>query len=266
MTPYTIVDSHCHLDAEQYDADRAEVIARAAEAGVTAVLIPGTDMASSRKAVALLDAASEPALYASVGVHPHEAKEHAADPDAVVAALRALASDPRVLAIGETGLDYYYNFSPPEAQQASLRAHVRLARELERPLVVHCRDAEEDLLRILREEDAAACGGVVHCFTGTRPAAEALLAMGFHLGFTGVVTFKKSEALRDIVKYVPISRVLLETDGPYLAPVPHRGKRNEPAWLPRVAEVVAEQHGLTAEALAQRARENTVRLFRMPKG
>lgn len=265
--PYAIVDSHCHLDAEPFDADRAEVLARARAAGVTVVVVPGTDLASSRKAVDLVRAASgEPRLFAAVGIHPHSASEcltpAEGTADDVLEALRGLALEPGVVAIGETGLDYHYNFSPPDVQRASLRRQVRLARALDRPLILHCRDAEADILRIIAEEGAS--GGVVHCYTGGLETAQALLAAGFYLGFTGIVTFKNSQALRDVAAAVPLDRILLETDSPYLAPIPHRGRRNEPAFLPGVAAVIAGLHGLSAAALAQRAAENTARCFRLP--
>lgn len=258
----TLIDSHCHLDAEEYDADRSDVLARAWAAGVTAVVVPGTDRRSSSRAVDLVEEVlpEGPRLFAAVGIHPHSASEHDAD---AMAALEELSGRSRVVAVGETGLDFHYNFSPPERQRDSLRDHVRLARRRRLPLVLHCRAAEDDLLAILEEEGARECGGVVHCFTGSGPMAERLLEMGFFLGFTGIVTFKNSADLRKVAAGVPADRILLETDGPYLAPIPFRGRRNEPSYLPRVAEVLAEERGTTAQELAEAARRNTIRCFHL---
>jgi TatD DNase family protein len=258
MSPYPIFDSHCHLDAEQFDADRAEVVRRAVDAGLAGVVIPATDRASCDKAVSLLDRLDGLPAYAAVGVHPHEAK---AVDERDMAAIEALSEREGVVAIRETGLDYHYDFSPPEVQRASLRAHVQLAVRRRLPLVLHCRNAEADLLAILREEGASA--GVVHCFTGEWETAEQLLDLGFHIGFTGIVTFRNAEALREVVRRVPLDRILLETDAPYLAPIPYRGKRNEPSFLPRVAETVALLHSLTPSETARAAMENTFRCFRL---
>jgi len=252
-----VIDSHCHLDAEQYDPDRDAVIERARDAGVTTVVVPGTDLASSEKAVALSQGAHSIPLHATVGVHPHEAKGYA---DAMPR-LRALAAG--AVAIGETGLDFHYTFSPQELQCESLRAHVRLARALDLPLVLHCREAEPALLQILEEEHASECGGVVHCYTGTMETALRVLDMGLHLGFTGIITFKNAVALREVLARVPLDRILLETDGPYLAPIPHRGKRNEPSFLPRIAEAVAAVKQVPVARLTENAAENTRRLFRL---
>lgn len=252
-----MIDSHCHLDAEQYDEDRDAVIERARNAGVSTVVVPGTDLASSEKAVALSQGAHPIPLHATVGVHPHGAKDYL---DALPR-LRGLAAS--AVAIGETGLDFHYTFSPAEVQCESLRAHVRLARELGLPLVLHCREAEPALLQILEEERAGECGGVVHCYTGTMETAMRVLDMGLYLGFTGIVTFKNAAPLRDILARVPLERILLETDGPYLAPIPHRGKRNEPSFLPRIAEAVAEVKQIAVSEMTEIAAENTRRLFRL---
>lgn len=252
-----MIDSHCHLDAEQYDGDRDAVILRAQEAGVAAVVVPGTDLASSEKAVALSRGAHPIPLHPTVGVHPHEARDYAE----ALPRVRALSAD--AVAIGETGLDFHYTFSTQEVQCESLRAHVRLARDVGLPLVLHCREAEPALLRILEEERASECGGVVHCYTGTMETALRVLDMGLHLGFTGIITFKNATPLRDVLARVPLERILLETDGPYLAPTPHRGKRNEPSFLPRIAEAVAEVKRIPVSEMTAIAAENTRRLFRL---
>lgn len=257
---FPIFDSHCHLDAADFEPDRAEVIARARAAGVTAAIVPATDLPSSEKTVALVAATTEIETYGAVGIHPHEAK---AFDDAAMAELEALSREARVIAIGETGLDFHYNFSPPEVQQSSLRAHIRLALRRGLPMILHCRNAEEALLQILDQENASACGGVVHCYTGSMDTAERLLDRGFYLGFTGIVTFKNAAALREVVRRVPPSRILLETDSPYLAPIPYRGKRNEPSFLPHVAETVGTLHGKSAADMAYLAIENTRRCFHL---
>lgn len=258
---FPVFDSHCHLDAKAFDEDRDAVVARAAAAGVIGVVLPATDRDSSDKIVTLLDTLTALEAYGAVGVHPHEAASFS---DEVMAHIEGLTRHPRVVAVGETGLDYYYDFSPREAQQASLRAHVRLARTQGLPLVLHCRDAEADLLSILDAEGAAQCGGVVHCFTGTAETAQRLLGMGFYLGFTGIITFRTADALREVVKMTPLSRILVETDSPYLAPIPYRGKRNEPAYVAKVAEVVGQLHGTSAAEAAASAADNTRRCLRLP--
>jgi TatD DNase family protein len=262
---YPIIDSHCHLDADDFDNDREAVLSRARDNGVQAIVLPGTDLASSRKALRIVadqQTGEQPKLFAAVGIHPHTATEGL--DDEAFTTLRDMSRHERVVAIGETGLDFHYNFSPPEAQLESLRRHVRLAREVGKPLILHCRNAEPELLDVLTHEQAATCGGVVHCYTGTQKTAERLLGMGFYLGFTGIVTFKKAEELREVAARVPLDRLLLETDSPYLAPIPHRGKRNEPSFLPRVAEMLAPLHATTAAELAAAALRNTVRCFNLP--
>lgn len=259
---FPVIDSHCHLDADAFDGDRDDVVARAVAAGVTAVVLPGTDLASSEKALALLPHMHGLEAYAAVGVHPHEA---ASFDDTVRVRIEQMSHMQGVVAIGETGLDYHYDFSPREAQRASLRAHVRMAVARNLPLVLHCRDAEADLLAIVEEEGGTRCGGVVHCFTGSAAMAARLVEMGFHLGFTGIITFRNADALREVVRQVPLERILLETDSPYLAPIPYRGKRNEPAHVAKVAEIVATLHGLTPAAAAASAAENTRRCFRLPR-
>ncbi|MBI5380027.1 MAG: TatD family hydrolase [Nitrospirae bacterium] len=260
-----LIDTHAHLDMEAYAADREVVLRRARAAGVVAILTIGTDEASSRQAVALAERDTDrgeafPRLYATVGVHPHEAKEARAS---TWEALLKLSRHPRVVAWGEVGLDYHYDHSPREAQRAVFREQIRLARARELPLVVHQREAEEETLRILKDEGAEAAGGVFHCYTADAEYARAVLDLGFFISFAGVVTFRNSEGLREVARLAPLDRILVETDAPYLAPVPHRGKRNEPAYVRLVAERVAGARGMALEELARATTENARRLFKI---
>ena len=258
---HPLIDSHCHLDQLAYAADRAAVLARARACGVARLITVGAGgpLASNRAAVALAE--EHPDVHAAVAVHPHDAKDIADD---TWTELRLLWAHPRVVAVGETGLDYYYEHSAPAVQRTQLRRFVREAGRAGLPLVIHCRDAFADLLPILHEEDAAAIGGVMHCFSGTRAEAEACLALGFHLSFSGIVTFKTADALRDVVRATPLDRLLIETDAPYLAPVPHRGKRNEPALVRQVAEEVARVLERDLAEVARVTTANAERVFRLP--
>ncbi|MBI3769787.1 MAG: TatD family hydrolase [Deltaproteobacteria bacterium] len=257
-----LIDSHCHLDQDAFDDDRDAVIARARAAGVRRLITVGAGgpLASNRAAVALAE--RDPDIFAAVAVHPHDASEITAD---TYTTLRALWAHPKVVAVGETGLDYYYRHSPPETQREHLRCFVREAGRAALPLVIHCRDAFPDLLVILREEDAAAIGGVIHCFSGTAAEAEACLALGFALSFSGIVTFKNAGDLRDVVRATPPDRLLIETDAPFLAPVPHRGKRNEPALVRDVAEEVARATERPLAEVAALTSANAERVFRLPR-
>lgn len=256
-----LVDSHCHLDQDAFDDDREAVIARARAAGVRRMVTIGAGgaLASNRAAVALAE--RDPDIFAAVAVHPHDAIEITDDTYLV---LRELWAHPKVVAVGETGLDFYYRHSPPDTQRAHLRRFVREAGRAGLPLVIHCRDAYADLLTIFREEDAAAVGGAIHCFSGTAAEAEACLALGFALSFSGIVTFKNAADLRDVVRATPLDRLLVETDAPFLAPVPHRGKRNEPALVRYVAEEVARAVGRPLAEIAALTSANAVRVFRLP--
>jgi len=260
-TVVPLIDSHCHLDQDAFDDDRAAVIARARAAGVQRMITVGAGgpLASNHAAVAIAD--GDPDIFAAVAVHPHDASEITDD---TWDELRKLWAHPKVVAVGETGLDYYYEHSPAEVQQRHLRRFVREAGRAGLPLVIHCRDAYPDLLRIFAEEDAAAIGGVIHCFSGTPAEAEACLQLGFALSFSGIVTFKTAEPLREAVRITPRDRILIETDAPFLAPLPHRGKRNEPALVRRVAEVIAGVLELDVAAVAALTTANTERAFRLP--
>lgn len=249
-----IVDSHCHLDYPGLAEREAEVVANARAAGIVGMLTIGTTRAGWTQAIAIAE--RWPEVWAAVGIHPHHAGEEGLeDPAPLVEAAR----HPKVVAIGETGLDFYYDRAPREAQERSFRTHVEACRITGLPLVVHTRDADEATIAVLEEEMAkGSFRAVIHCFSSSRRLAERALALGFHLGIGGILTFKRSEELRAIVKDVPLERCLLETDAPYLAPVPFRGKTNEPAFTVHTAKVLAE---LKAVPLAEVERVTTRAFF-----
>ncbi len=252
-----LIDSHCHLDYFQGD-DRAAVLARAAEAGVGEMVTIGTRLSRSDEMRAIADA--HPNVWCTVGVHPHNAGEL---PVPTPAEIVAETGHPRVIGIGESGLDYFYDKAPRDLQQASFRAHIRAAQMSGLPLCIHARDADDDIAAILREETAA--GGafpfLLHCFSSTRALAEAALVLGGYVSFSGILTFPKSQEIRDIARDVPMDRLLVETDAPYLAPVPFRGKRNEPGYVAHTARVLGEVHGMSAAAMAELTTANFRRLF-----
>lgn len=263
-----LIDSHCHLDmlpewvegelspeAAQAEIDGA--VARAREAGVAWILNPGSTWAEAPRVLAVAERYAR--VYAAVGIHPHEADSWGPES---YERLNRLAQHPKVVALGETGLDYYYQHGSVDAQKRAFAEQIRLGRELDLPLIIHTRDAEADTLAILRAEGPHQ--GVMHCFTGSEELARASLDLGFHISFSGVITFKKSEELRAVARLVPLERTLIETDAPYLAPPPHRGKRNEPAYVVKIAEQLAELHGLSVEEVARTTTENALRLFRLP--
>jgi len=257
-----LIDTHVHLDDPRFDADRDATVARAREAGVGTFITIGCDLATSRAAVGL--AGRYESVYASIGVHPHEVKHIG---DGWYDEFRRLAEDPKVVAYGEIGLDYHYNHSSPQQQRDRFREQVRLARELHLPVIIHTREAQEDTVAILREERASEIGGVFHCFSGDAWLAKDALELGFYLSFSGILTFNNASMLRDIAKQTPLDRLLVETDCPYLTPVPHRGKRNEPAYVSLVARQLAtlhaEQAGLTLEDIGRITTENAKRLFKI---
>ena len=260
--PEMLIDTHTHLDDQKYDTDRDALMARAREAGVGTFITIGCDLVTSRTAVRL--AGQYPDVYATVGVHPHEVKDIADD---WYTELGQLARQPKVVGYGEIGLDYHYNHSPPRLQRERFREQICLARELRLPIVVHTREAAVDTQLILKEENANDVGGVFHCFSGDAALAQAALDLGFYLSFSGVITFQNAAALRETVKRVPLDRLLVETDCPYLTPVPHRGKRNEPAYVKLVAEKVLELRNdvSTIEELAEITSHNARRLFKLPE-
>ncbi len=253
-----LVDSHCHLDFESFDEDRAAVLERARAAGVGALVTICTRLSRFSDVLALAEAGGA-TVYCSVGIHPHQVAEE--DP-AETAALVELARHPKVIGIGETGLDYYYDNSPRDAQRASFRTHIHAARETGLPLIVHARDADDDMAAILRDESGQGTfPGVLHCFSSGRALAETALDLGLYISLSGIVTFRNADELRDIVRDVPLDRLLVETDAPFLAPVPKRGKRNEPAYVVHTAEAAAAIKGVEADAFAALTTDNFFRLF-----
>ena len=260
MNAPRLVDSHCHMDFPDFVNREAELLAAMDANGVGWALIAGVTLERFPAVRRLAEAHTS--IFAAVGVHPDTegAEGEAQEPD--VQTLVALADHPKVVAIGETGLDYYRLKGDLEWQRERFRVHIRAAKATGKPLIIHTREAAEDTLRILREEGAGAVGGVFHCFTETIAVAEAALDLGFHISMSGIVTFKNALQIKEVAKLVPIDRLLVETDSPYLAPVPFRGKQNQPAWVKHVAEEVARLREISFEALATATTENFFRLFR----
>ena len=250
-----LVDSHTHLDDPKFDSDREQVIERALAAGVERMMAIGTGTGPPDLEVAVRQAERYPFVSATVGVHPHDASK--ATPDSI-ARLRELAAHPKVLAVGEIGLDYHYDFSPREVQRTVFARQLEIAATAGKPVVIHTREAWPDTLSLLAGWTG---GGIMHCFTGDAAEARQVLALGFHLGFGGVLTFPKADGVREAARITPDDRLLVETDCPYLAPVPHRGKRNEPAFVVEVARRLAEVRGMTPEEIAALTSANFDRLL-----
>jgi TatD DNase family protein len=258
-----LIDSHCHLDFPDFTHELDAVVERALAAGVERMITIGT---RPDKAAGIAEIAERfDSVFFTVGTHPHEAASEAAED---FAALRRFARHPKCVGIGEAGLDYHYNFASPDVAERVFRGQIGLARELKLPVVIHTREAEDDTAAILKDEmGQGAFSALLHCFTSSRALAEMALGLGFSISFSGVVTFKNSGELRAIARDAPLDRILVETDAPYLAPVPFRGKRNEPAFVAATARAVAEAKGITPEALAAATRANTLRLFpRLDRG
>jgi TatD DNase family protein len=259
-----LIDSHCHIDSHEYDKDRPDVVARARAAGLEHVVIvgmwrEGEGVASAQRAVDC--AAANPGFASAAAcIHPHDA---AAAPPADFDAIDAMCASDAVVAVGETGLDYHYDHSPRAAQLEAFRRFIRLSHKLNKPLIIHTREAEDDTYQILDDEKVPEAGAVIHCFTGDRAAALQYVERGLYVSFSGIVTFKTAEEIRQAAKLVPLDRMLVETDAPFLAPIPNRGKRNEPAWVGRVVEVLADALKIPADELAERTAENARRFFRL---
>jgi TatD DNase family protein len=257
-----LIDSHAHLDSEDLAGDLEGVMSRAQAAGVARVVTIGLWRKDGDFGNALELATRWPAFFsATIGVHPHECARVG---ESDWARSAELAADPRVVGVGETGLDFHYDLSPRDVQERCFRRSIRLAHQVGKPLVIHVREAEQVCLRVLREEGIPAAGGVIHCFTGDAGAASAYLDLGLHISVSGIVTFKTAGSIREALLLVPADRLLVETDSPFLAPIPFRGKRNEPAHVKLVAEKVAEVRGQSLDAVAELTTENARRLFRLP--
>ena len=257
-----MVDSHCHLAGPEFIGDLAAVVQRAREARLAHALVILAADDEPELTQAGVVATAWPDVRFSIGIHPHAAGKFAAGLlDAVRAVEAAIDAQPLTRGLGEIGLDYHYDFAPREVQQAVFREQIRLAKRRRLPIVIHTREAEEDTFRILAEESAGEVGGVFHCFTGDRDMARRALDVGFHLSLAGIVTFPRALELHEVAKIVPLDRLLIETDSPFLAPVPHRGTRNEPAHVVRVAEAIASLRGATAEAVGAAALANFRRVF-----
>jgi TatD DNase family protein len=256
-----LVDSHCHLNFPDFSEDREEVIRRAQKAGVGIMQTICTKMHEFESIYAIAD--THPNIYCSVGVHPHEA---AKTKPVTAEELIEYTKRPKVIGLGETGLDFFYEHSPRMEQEASFRAHIEAARETGIPLIIHTRNAEEDTVRILKDEmKKGGFKGLIHCFASTQYLADFAMEIGFYISISGIITFKKSEDLRAVVKTVPVERLLVETDAPYLAPIPYRGKRNEPAFVKETNRIIAELKQIDEEECARITTENFFRLFNKAK-
>ena len=253
-----LIDTHCHLSDGRFDADRDAVIARALAAGVDRIVAVGGGGPIELSEAAAELAASRPFLRATAGIHPHDARSY---DDATERRIEALLDRPEVVAVGETGLDYYYEHSPRREQRRSLARQLALSRARDLPIVLHCRDAEHDLREVLDAEAPGTLSGVVHCFTGRYEDARWYIDKGLLVSFTGILTFKKADALREVARRLPLDRLMIETDSPYLAPVPNRGKRNEPAFVVEVAKALAELHAKTIPEVAEVTSRNAESLF-----
>jgi TatD DNase family protein len=254
------IDSHAHIEGKEFDADREAVIQRALDTGIETIVCVGNgEVAADSHAAAFRIAEQYPFIYTTVGVHPHEARLL---DDNLYAQLMELSQHPKVIAWGEIGLDYHYDNSPRDVQREAFRRQLRMACERGLPVSIHTREAEADTLAILDEEwKDSGLGGVIHCFTGTRSFAEAAVDRGFYVSFSGVVTFKKAEELRETARALAVDRILIETDSPFLAPVPYRGKRNEPAYVVETARALSEIRGMSLVEIARQTADNFKRLF-----
>ena len=263
------IDSHAHLDGSRFDSDREQVISRAREAGIATILAVGTGDGPGTLDCAIKIAGQYDFVYATIGIHPHEAKLAT---DADFRQLEELAGKPKVIAWGEIGLDYYYDHSPRDTQQNVFIRQIDLARAAKLPIVIHCRPSDnsdnawKDCLELIEQHwKPTNLGGILHCFTSTWPYAKRALDLGFMISFAGNMTFPKAQQIRDSAKQVPLDRILIETDSPFLAPVPHRGKRNEPAYVKEVARQIAELRALSTEEIGAQTSQNFRRFFSLPE-
>lgn len=251
-----IVDSHAHYDDEQFDADRDEVLKRIQQQGVVRVVNPASNLDSARKCIELSE--TYDFLYCAVGIHPHDSKEFSEE---TLESIREMASNKKVVAIGEVGLDYHYDFSPQNIQKECFAAQIQLALELKLPLIIHDREAHRDVLDIIKAEKGYEAGGVFHCFSGSVELARTVLDLGFYIALGGAVTFKNAVKPVEVAKYVPADRLLVETDSPYMAPVPYRGKRNDSGYLHEIIQKIAEIRSSDFDVIANTTAQNANRLF-----
>lgn len=260
-----IFDTHCHLDADRYGGEVDAILARAREAGVARICAIGlvdadeaTPSAVAVEAMVALARANPEWIVATVGLHPHDAR---VSTEALIADLERLARDPHVVAVGEVGLDFHYDHSPRDVQREVFRRFIDVAKRVKKPLTIHTREAGRETLEILREESARDVGGIIHCFSEDPAFAAAALELGFVASFSGIVTFKNATAIREAARLQPLDAILVETDAPYLAPVPYRGKRNEPAYVTRTVDVIAELRGISVDAVRAATTRNACRMF-----
>lgn len=251
-----LFDSHAHLEDERFQGEIDQIIKRAQEAGISLILNVGYNYSHGLKSIELAN--KYDLIYATVGLHPHDAKDAN---NTFWDNLKKMAQDPKVVALGEMGLDYYWNHSPRIVQQEVFRTQINLAKEIKKPIVIHDRDAHQDVLDIVKDENASEVGGVFHAYSGSWEMAKIVLDLGFYIAIGGPVTFKNAKKLLEVAEKVPLDRLLIETDCPYLTPHPHRGKRNEPAYVKLVAEKIGEIRGIGFEEIAQATKENGMRLF-----
>jgi TatD DNase family protein len=252
-----LVDSHCHLNFPEFSEDLDTVLAAARDQGVGMMLTINTKLSEAKDVQAIAD--RYPFVFCTIGVHPHDASDYAGN--SLLDQLKTLANHPKVVGLGETGLDYYYNNSPRDAQILYFSDHIRASLELDLPLVIHTRDADEDTITCLRDVGKSQARGVFHCFSGSAALAAQALELGFYISFSGILTFKNAESLRQIAKTVPLDRVLVETDSPFLAPIPHRGRRNEPAFTRYTATLLAELKGISYAEIEEATTANFFNLF-----
>ncbi len=261
-----LIDTHCHLNFQTYEEDRKQVIERAGAAGVACIINPGIDLETSQAALDL--AAQHEGIYAAAGIHPNSSVDFT---DASLSTLQALTQQPKIVAIGEIGLDYHWDKSPKTQQFAAFESQLELAKHLELPVIIHNREASEDVIAMLEQwaDNLPAAlkdrPGVLHSFSAPLQIAERALKIGFYLGFTGPITYKNADNLRSIASYIPLERILVETDGPFLTPIPYRGQRNEPAYIPLIVERLAALKQVSIEAMGKATTENAIRLFQLPE-
>lgn len=257
MTELSFFDSHCHLDFSQFEDDRDEVLVRMQEKGIDRCIAVAVDLDHLHSLKNLAE--SHDGIWFSVGIHPN----HEVDREPTVEQLCELSNHDRCVAIGETGMDFFRHHVDAEIQESRFRTHIRAAKQLNRPVIVHNRDADEATIRVLTEEGIGECGGIMHCFSSDWATASAALDLGMYISFSGNVTFKRNEALREVARQVPTDRLLIETDAPFLAPVPHRGKRNEPTYVKYVAQCIAEVKESSIESIAMASTDNAMQIFKI---